>query len=224
MEKKTIRYVLVWSGWLRLCHWLLAVGVLFQIASAWAMDHDYVDPIFWQDWHILVGQFLLVVLIGRIFLLFSAGTSHWRSLVPTRAQVMASLQMIRFYLTLGRSPLPNWYAHSPFWQPLYGVFFFILLVCLVTGLMSKTSSWYLVGMPAKSIHETMAIFIVIFSVAHMMTSFFHDLRGKGAFVSAIINGHRYFHVDADSKKAEVFVKKSSAVVIPIQEIKKTQKP
>jgi hypothetical protein len=34
MNTDPIRYVTIWSGWLRAAHWLIAIGVLFELFSA----------------------------------------------------------------------------------------------------------------------------------------------------------------------------------------------
>jgi len=223
MEKVNIRYVLVWSGWLRLCHWVIAFGVLFQIFSAWAADHDFVDPAFWYDWHIIVGQVVLVALIVRIILLFTAGSSHWRSLIPKRSQFDGILKMIKFYLSLARAPLPNWYAHNPFWQPIYIIFLFVLLGCSISGFLNN-STYLLAGFPMKTVHAVLATIIVIFTVGHIATTFLHDLKGKGAFISAIINGYRYFHVSNEVSTKPDILKNDSDVVVPIKQIIKKAEP
>ena len=70
MQQENIRYVLVWSGWIRLIHWLMAAGVLFLFASAWAIQHGNVDYEFWRDWHMIVGQLLLITVAARVILMF----------------------------------------------------------------------------------------------------------------------------------------------------------
>jgi hypothetical protein len=37
MNTDPIRYVSIWSGWLRAAHWLIASGVLFELSSAWTL-------------------------------------------------------------------------------------------------------------------------------------------------------------------------------------------
>ena len=79
MQNETIKYVLVWSGWLRLSHWVIAFGVLFQITSAWAIRMNPPDYEFWHDWHLIVGQIMLIAILLRVILLFTDGASNWRS-------------------------------------------------------------------------------------------------------------------------------------------------
>ncbi len=222
MNRENIRYVLVWSGWLRLCHWVIAFGVLFQIFSAWAADHDFVDPAFWQDWHIIVGQVVFVALIVRILLLFTAGSSHWRSLIPKKTQFDGILKMIKFYFSLARSPLPNWYAHNPFWQPIYIIFLFVLLGCAISGFFNE-STYLVAGFPMDSIHAVLAGFILIFTIGHIATAFLHDLKGKGAFISAIINGYRYFHVSNEVNPRPDIEVNDSDVIVPIKKIRKADR-
>lgn len=201
MQQENIRYVLVWSGWLRLSHWLIAAGVLFQITSAWAIGHDNADYTFWLDWHLISGQIILMALALRVVLLFSPGSSNWRTLFPEKSQLQAMVQMIKFYLSLARFPLPNWHAHNPFWLPLYLLMFFVLAACSVTGLLHDSPK-IIFGFPMVELHSALATVITIFTIFHIVTVFLHDLKGKGAFISAMVNGHRYFHFTSQNNEDE----------------------
>ncbi len=192
MQQENIRYVLVWSGWLRLSHWLIAAGILFQITSAWAIGHNNADYTFWLDWHLISGQIILMALALRAVLFFFPGSSSWRAFIPEKSQLQAMLQMIKFYLSLTRFPLPNWYAHNPLWLPLYLLMFFVLAACLISGLLHDSPK-IIFGFTMVKLHSALANMIIIFSIAHIASVFLHDLKGKGAFISAMVNGHRYFH-------------------------------
>ena len=199
MQQENIRYVPVWSAWLRLSHWLIAGGVLFQITSAWALSHDEANYSFWLDWHLITGQVILITLALRVILLFFPGSGNWRAFIPERSQLFAMLQMVKFYLSLGRFPLPNWYAHNPLWLPIYPVFFLVLAACLLSGFLYDASH-IVFGTPMYQLHGAFAGLITVFSVFHVVTVFLHDLKGKGASISAMVNGFRYFHYSAVSDK------------------------
>ncbi len=184
--KEAIQYVLVWSGWLRLSHWAIAAGVLFQMLSAFALSHQHIDYAFWFDWHQIIGQMVLLALGLRLLLLFQPGSSHWRSLLPDRAKLAGMIQMLKFYLSLARAPLPNWYAHNPLWQPLYVIILFVLLGTCLTGMADDSYA---------PLHASLATVISVFTLFHVLSVFLHDWKGKGAMLSAMISGHRYFHTD-----------------------------
>ncbi len=212
MPLENIRHVLVWSPWLRLSHWLIAAGLVFQVVSAWTLGHDNANNTFWLDWHIISGQIMLIALLLRVVLLFLPGSSNWRAFFPTKAQRLAMLQMMKFYLSFTRYPLPNWHAHNPLWLPLYFLMFLILAATLVSGLFYN-SPYTIVGYPIQSVHRVLANLIVIFSILHIVSVLLHELKGKGAFISAMINGYRYFH----------FTKQNNGLNIPFQKNKSTQK-
>ena len=203
MQQENIRYVLVWSGWLRLSHWVIAAAVLFQLTSAWALGHDEANYAFWLDWHLIFGQIILLALGLRLVLLFipvssnRPGSGNWRAFIPERTQLQAMLQMIKFYLSLARFPLPNWYAHNPLWLPIYPLMFLVLAGCAFSGLWFN-SSYIVFQQPMFELHGTLASLIIAFSIFHVVTVFLHDLKGKGAFISAMVNGFRYFHYSGQS--------------------------
>ncbi len=227
MQQETIRYVLVWSGWVRLVHGLIAAGVLFLLASAWALQHGNVDVEFWRDWHMVVGQLLLVTVVGRVILMFLLpGSAHWSAFLPDKAQWEGAKQMALFYLSFARFPLPNWYAHNPFWKLLYPLLLLVLVAGSVTGLFYNSANTFL-GMSMFKLHSGLATIILIFTVAHLLAVVLHDLKGKGAAISGMINGYRYFHVEKqDGVKAGnpvAAVGKASITHVSIASIQKAPK-
>ncbi|MEB4590243.1 cytochrome b/b6 domain-containing protein [Candidatus Thiothrix sp. Deng01] len=225
MPQENIRYVPVWSGWVRLTHWLIAAGVLFQFASAWAIGLGAADYAFWRDWHLICGQLLVVAVAARVILLFMLpGSAHWRALSPDRAQWAGAKQMLLFYLSFARWPLPNWFAHNPFWRQLYPLLWLVLLACAFSGLYYNSASAFL-GMSMFNWHRVLADFILIFTVAHLLAVFLHDLKGKGATVSGMISGYRYFHIEgqAGGKDALPAGNQSAVVHVSIDRIGKPPK-
>ncbi|HHJ36357.1 MAG TPA: cytochrome b/b6 domain-containing protein, partial [Gammaproteobacteria bacterium] len=101
-------------------------------------------------------------------------------------------QMIKFYISFSRYPLPNWYAHNPLWLPLYLLMFLVLAGCVISGLLYDTSGSFFT-LPMFELHGALASLIIFSSLLHIITVFLHDLKGKGAFISAMVNGFRYFH-------------------------------
>ncbi|MEZ5540562.1 MAG: cytochrome b/b6 domain-containing protein [Pseudomonadota bacterium] len=200
METETIRYVKIWSGWLRLAHWLIAGGVLFELASGWALAHDAIDPGFWYDWHIMIGQLTALAALLRVILLFVPGSSHWRALLPNRTDRQAMAQMLKFYLSLARTPLPAWYAHNPVWKPFYALNHLVLVACVASGFLHGTP-WRLFGQAPDTLHTWLGVCLGLFAIAHGIAVFLHDLKGDGALVSAMISGARYFHVNRAGEDA-----------------------
>ena len=218
MQNENIKYVRVWSGLLRLSHWLIAFGVLFQITSAWAFKKDDANYEFWYDWHIMVGQLMLLAILLRIMLLFTDGASNWRSFFDYKSQLHAIVQMIKFYLSFARMPLPNWYAHNPLWKPIYLLMVIVLSACVITGMLYD-SNLTLLGTSSSKLHGVLATIITVLSVAHIITVFLHDLKGKGAFISAIINGHRYFHYPSNNKVEQSKIVETPSIHIAVDSIK-----
>lgn len=170
----------------RLTHWLVALGVVFQLVSAWLIQHANVDVLAWADWHSMVGQALILPILLRFYLMLLPGSGNWRYLLPTREQRHVVANTLRFYASLGRLPCPDWYAFNPLWQPVYAVLWLILLATTVSGFVSATSPG------AAGLHSTLASIILGFTLAHVVFSVIHDVRGNGAQISAMLNGYKYF--------------------------------
>ncbi|MGF1642633.1 MAG: cytochrome b/b6 domain-containing protein [Thiotrichales bacterium] len=195
MSHPTLRRIGVWSGLLRFSHWamtllvlaLLLTGLLTRVAPDLAIAA--------RDYHYMAGHVLLAVFFLRIYLLFfGRRTDLLGALIPGRLELKGALAMLKFYLTLGKSPLPKSYAHNPLWMPLYLAFFAVLLLQMVTGF-SYTSGAVFVPETTQDLHTTGARILLGFAVVHTLTAFWHDLKGSGADVSAMINGHRIFVIE-----------------------------
>lgn len=218
--QENIKRVQIWTGWLRLSHWLIACGVIFQTMSAWAVRQPAADHAFWHDWHIMVGQILIIALLLRLIMLFFPGSGNWSSFLPSKTDFAGIRQMIRFYVSFARYPLPNWYAHNPFWKPVYLLSFIILAICLISGVFYD-GTVLLAGLTVTSIHNTTAAVVIAFSALHIVAVFLHDLKGRGALISAMISGSRYFHIDPVAQDQLPTHRQKAQAFIPVDQIKKT---
>ena len=186
MRLETVRRVLVWSSLVRTLHWAMALGVVTLVASGWLILRAPAElGAGAAEVHRNMGYLLLAALAARVYLLlFGHGGEQWRDFVPWPPQHRAAGQMLRFYLTLGRSPLPAYYAHNPLWGPIYLALFAVLAAQGVTGLLGLMA-WHRLGLSV----------VTVFVVLHVLAVFLHDWKGSGADVSAMINGHRVFVVN-----------------------------
>ncbi len=199
MGKHNIQRRLVWGGWLRLAHWLIAVSVLALIATGWLIKMAPSVAESASEWHDLASIGLMLGLMVRVWLMFfGQGVARWKALIPVRSDFRNMGLMLRFYLTLGRSPLPKWYAHNPLWAPIYVVVLIILVVQALSGLLMEARPliW---GFYLPAMHDVWATVLLIFAGLHVIAVVLHDVRGTASDVSAMINGHRIFVVeDADT--------------------------
>ncbi len=193
-----IRYLPVYSLQQRIAHWLIAVGFGFEWLSAWLVDHSDVDPLAWSDWHLMVGQVLLLVVAWRLLLFFVAGSGHWRLFLPSREQRHVLRDTLRFYVSLGKTPLPDWYAFNPVWQPIY-----LLMIALAA--ISVLGGFFHSGLPllgdlsTADLHSGASKLLLWLAIAHVLFAAWHDARGRGAQISGMLNGHKYFHIDPPKK-------------------------
>lgn len=188
----SINRVAVFSAFQRLTHWLLSAGILFELASAWLVQHSNVDIIVWSDWHSMIGQLVLLLLVFRIVLFFVAGSGHWRLFIPTREQRHIMLQTFKFYASLGRLPCPDWYAYNPVWQPVYLAMYLLMVCSSMSGLFSG-SYVFLLGASVSELHGSIAYLLMYLILAHIAFAVLHDVKGNGAQISAMLNGFKYFH-------------------------------
>jgi len=195
MADEEFKRVLVWSGWLRFSHLCIGLSVIILLLSGWLTAQSPLLAEEVLDIHYLAASLLLFGLVLRIVLMvFGQNNVRLSNLIPRRSEMRAIGQIILFYLSLGRRPLPRWYDHNPFWKLGYALVFIALAIQLITGaLMREQLLFY--GFYLPSIHTFWAEFLFWFSGLHVFTVVIHDLKGKGTDVSGIINGYRLFFID-----------------------------
>ncbi|MEA3302667.1 MAG: cytochrome b/b6 domain-containing protein [Pseudomonadota bacterium] len=187
-----IQRIPVWSRALRIAHWVMAGAVVVLIATGWRMVSDPLPASTLLDDHFLAAAFLIPALLLRIYLLFfGTGTDHISDCEPDINRLRSAAAVLKYYFSLGRSPLPNWYAHNPLWGPIYLLLFLFLLIQMLSGAFQQSHP-YLGMLNLHDIHIIGAYVITGFTVIHVIAVFLHDLGGSGSDISAMINGHRIF--------------------------------
>jgi Ni/Fe-hydrogenase 1 B-type cytochrome subunit len=209
MAVTTIKRVKVWSGLLRLSHWLMAFAVPVLLATGWLLGSlpQAYDALL--DYHYLAGYVLIAGVALRVWLLFfGRATDTLADLLPRRQQAGAVLDMLRFYLSFGRWRLPAWYAHNPLWQPLYLLLLTLLVAQILTGVFAD-APYLLASRTVGEWHASGAIIIAGIAGLHVLAVFMHDLKGTGSDTSAMINGHRIFVINPLQQPVEPGVQRIS---------------
>lgn len=190
-----IERVPVWGGWLRLSHAAVGLSALVLIVTGWLLEAAPSLEADAADFHYYAASVLMFGLVLRVVLAFAGSPLEaFDKLIPEDGELRAMRDMLLFYLTLGRAPLPRWYAHNPLWKPVYLVFYLCLAILVLTGWLREDQpllwGWYL-----PSVHGIFASAVAWLSLLHILSVVLHDYRGDAADISAIINGHRYFTVE-----------------------------
>ncbi len=193
-HSSTIQRTLIWSSWLRLSHWLIAIAVLSLAATGWLIEMTPSMANAASDYHYLFATVLIGGMVLRVGLLFSnKSAGYWQKLLPEAKERRAYKQILFFYLSLGKSPLPRWYAHNPFWKPIYLLLLLVLLFQILTGV-NRDEFPIVLGFYLPNVHAFLASIIVGFTVLHIIAVVLHDLKGTTSDISAMIHGYKIFVV------------------------------
>jgi Ni/Fe-hydrogenase 1 B-type cytochrome subunit len=194
MQTSPVSRVFVWSRWLRLSHWSLTISVSGLLISGWIISYNPMS-LAAQDYHFIFAAGMIPALLLRLYLLiFSQGTDNLRDCEIDRHRFVQALQVIRFYLTLGRAPLPRWFGHNPFWGPVYLVIFFFLFLSCLSGLLLTQQIGFIANVSMHELHKISYYIVGAFVILHLPAVFSHDLSNKCSDVSGMINGYRDFPV------------------------------
>lgn len=199
--------VLIWKGWFRLSHWSLAVSTLVLLTTGWLISSSpYLhDPS--QAWHNIAAGLFVFGLLLRITL-FLTGTNQERlsALIPGKDDFTAIKAMLLFYLTLGKSPLPGWYAQNPLWKSVYLLFYIVCLFLAISGLMLPGQA-HIAGFFLSDIHLFWSHSLFWFCLLHLGAITLHDARAKKYDISAMLHGYKLYLVDRSGSKPEIPVQK-----------------
>ncbi len=190
-----IRRVLVWSGWLRLVHGALALSTLVLLATGWLISASPTLAADASFIHYLAATVLLAALLLRFFLAVAGkGAERFEHLLPRRSEFAAIRASLLFYLSLGRTPLPNWFAHNPLWKPLYLILYLLLAMSALSGWIMPEIQ--IVGrLYVPGFHAWLAAPVAGLVVAHLLCVLLQDFRGRSADISAMLSGYRFFVVE-----------------------------
>lgn len=186
---------------MRAGHACIAVSVPVMLLTGWLIAESPSLHNLALDLHYLGAALLLFGLIVRAVVSF-VGREHERlsGLVPAPTERAAIAATLRCYISLGRMPLPGWYAHNPLWKPLYLLIYLALVMLVVTGVAMPDVSIAL-GFYVPDVHVFWAWVLLWLTLLHIVSSILHDYRKQTADVSAMINGYRVFEVDGARDKS-----------------------
>ena len=194
--------VLVWSGWLRLSHWAVGPATLVLLITGWLFAESPSLAESALEVHFLAAGILMFGLLVRAALMF-IGQEHERfmALIPTSSEFRAITETLRFYVSLGKTPIPRWYAQTPLWKPLYLAIYMVLLLQLASGAVMQNQP-VISGFYLPAVHNFWAQVVLWFSVLHIAAVTLHDGRGKAADSSAMLSGYRLFAIDSERSDGE----------------------
>ncbi|WP_457668676.1 cytochrome b/b6 domain-containing protein [Thiolapillus sp.] len=219
MKQPEIRRQLIWSKTLRWCHWGMTLFVLALLFSGWliAWVPEKADSL--HDIHYVAAALLIAVLAIRFWLLlFGRSNDLLKNLLPNRHQLRQGWEVLRAYLSLGKIPLPKWYAHNPLWAPLYLFLFAVLLLQIVSGLLLLNQITLLGDLSIRQAHVLGFQVIGVFALLHILASFFHDAKESGSDISAMVNGHRIFIIEPRQPETP-----AGSTVVSLDSLKKSIK-
>lgn len=187
-----IRRVVVWSGWLRFIHGALAVATLVLIATGWLVANAPTQAAVAADIHFIAASVLIAALLLRLVLGFTGkGADRFEHMLPQRSDLAGMRASLLFYLSLGKAPLPNWFAHNPLWKPIYLILLVLLILSAVTGwIMPEIELIGRLYLPRA--HTWLGNAITVVTVAHVFSVILQDIKGRTADISGILSGYRFF--------------------------------
>jgi len=190
--------ILVWSSWFRLSHLFIGVSSIILLATGTLISESPLMASIAIDIHYYAASLLTIGLVIRIYLMFfGQANERVTNLIPKASELRTIGEMFRFYILLGKAPLPRWYAQNPFWKPIYLIFYCLLISQVLSGFLIAQGILIL-GFYPPTIHYFLANILLVFTVLHIIVSIWHDYKGGGSDVSAMINGIRTFTIDRPS--------------------------
>ena len=197
-----IERLAVWSGWLRLSHLAIGGATLALLVTGWLVRYAPSQAGVAVEYHNIAAAILIFGLAIRLWRMFAGRpVEHLEKLIPVGSEWSAARATLASYVTLGKLPLPRWYAHNPLWKLLYLGLYVLLLALVVSGWL-RDSRDVLFGLYLPDVHMLAASIVGWWTLLHVLAVVFHDYKGEATDVSSIINGHRQFVVDKPAPEAK----------------------
>lgn len=187
-----ITRVAVWSSRLRWTHALMGLSVLILLFTGNLSQSDGSLAASARGYHYITAYVFAFSFAYRVYLLFAGTKSeHVSDCLPRVNRSEVTAQHLRFYLSIGKSELSGWYAHNPFWGPIYIAVFVLSLFLILTGF--AIGNVYLgSGISLSGLHAFAAGLMLIFVGLHLYAVILHDIKAENTGISAMLSGSRYF--------------------------------
>ena len=171
---------IVWSPWLRILHWLLAISTILAFVS-----HEGSSPL--HNWHEVLGYIAVATAACRILLGFagSAANSEWRFSsfvrgIKATASYAQDLVKRRETRHRGHNPLGAWMVVALLANS---------ILCGLTGWLFTTDMFFGYAWLAK-IHELSGEAFVPMVALHLAGVLYASWRHEESLVSAMIHGKK----------------------------------
>ena len=82
----------------------------------------------------------------------------------------------------------------------------------------QDAPWLVFGQEPDALHSWLGGVLALFTLLHVIAVFLHDLKGKGALVSAMISGWRYFHVTRQGPIEDAVFNRRTSVEVSIDSL------
>lgn len=149
-----------------------------------------------RDIHFFLSGLLLPALLLRFYLLFfGKDTDHLTDCEPNLHKLNQAKEVLRFYLTLGKAPLPRWFSHNPLWGPIYLLLFVFLTISCLSGVLLVQEITFIFNISNHDLHSISHYLISLFVLLHLPAVFSHDLSNKNSDISGMVSGYKIFHIE-----------------------------
>jgi Ni/Fe-hydrogenase 1 B-type cytochrome subunit len=223
IEPKFYKRVFVWSGPLRLFHWVFAISIAVLILTGLNIHNPIATtssefrPSFLMAmiryFHFVAAYFFISAFILRVYLLFF-GNKYERitNFLPiNRENALSFWQTLKFYLYLTDEHELR-VGHTVLAGVVYTLLFLASLVMILTGLyllypevgIIKKLGGMLFGTPqtARFIHYFLHWAFIFFILVHLYIAIWHELRAPEAIISGMFSGTKFLPAEVVEKETK----------------------
>lgn len=165
---------IIWPWWLRVSHWLVAVGVI----TLWLMSYVWYET---DQIHRYVGYIVLAVVLMRILLGFFSHSRAGRFFWPDLQIICAHILEIR------RGKVSPYYGHNPLGQCAVYVIWFLIAALAFTGWLSRTDSLWGEDWPVE-LHAALSFCLLGLICVHVFAVLWLSRLSQQNLLSQMIHG------------------------------------
>jgi cytochrome b len=175
---------LIWPWWVRLSHWLVALGVI----AVWLLTYCYYETDTLHRW---LGYSIVVIIAIRILL-------AWHTQYPAARLGLPNQQAIATHLAhLKQLQLPAESGHNPLGQIAVYLMWALIALLACTGWLSRTDWFWGEDLPVE-MHAWLSTLLMVTVCVHVLAVLLMGRLAKQHLILQMLHGkHHLYRKNSD---------------------------
>lgn len=166
---------LIWPWWVRVSHWLVAIGIFLL----WVLAYAYFET---DKLHRTLGYAVIGVVLVRILVGFFTRVATARLTFPSWGAISEHVKH------LAQKQLPIIHGHNPLGQLAVYVMWVLMILLGITGWLSQTDAYWGEDWPVD-LHAWLSFSLMAIVILHLIAVVVMSILQKQNLAKSMLTGH-----------------------------------